>query len=294
MRFPRVRFTVRRIMAVVAVIGLVLGVSIEAFRLKRQRDTFLKLAAEHEDIEKIYRQAEQFNLEMAQLSESSFAMEESFRTKVDERIKAGSELRSRAIQSRHERDDRLTEFARKRKEAGRQNRLDAAVYHRSAMYHGTLKQKYRAAAARPWRSIEPDPPPPGLSDRAMFWSERGNHGQAVAAYEELLERDPDDQMALNGLAWLLATSPDASLRDGKRAIELAAGACEWSNWSEPSFLDTLAAAYAEAGDFAHAVAMQNKAIASLPAGSADVSDYRERLQLYQNKKPYREPVSVIP
>jgi tetratricopeptide (TPR) repeat protein len=260
MRLPRVRFTVRRIMAVVAVISLVLGVSIEAFRLRRQRETYLRLVTEHKLQEGHYQLLEQSELEMA-------AFDESFLKQIE--TQAGSRPKARSL-------------------------VAAVTFHKSAQYHAALKQKYLTAAARPWRSIEPDPPPRDLVGRATYWSERGDHRQAVSAYEEFLRSDTGDESALNGLAWLLATSPDASVRDGKRAIELAAAACVSSGWSDVAPIDTLAAAYAEAGDFAHAVAMQNKAIASLRAGSPDLPGFRERLQLYQNKKPYRDQAKAGP
>ena len=60
--------------------------------------------------------------------------------------------------------------------------------------------------------------------------------------------EPDEGL-LNNLAWVLATSPDDKLRDGKRAIELATKAAEVSNYETPHVLSTLAAAYAETGDF---------------------------------------------
>ena len=95
---------------------------------------------------------------------------------------------------------------------------------------------------------------------------------------------------LNAFAWRLATSPEAELRNGTKAIELATKACELTNWKDVTFVDTLAAAYAETGDFNSAVEWQKKAIDLLPGGEPPWRQpgYKDRLELYQSGKPYRE------
>ena len=81
----------------------------------------------------------------------------------------------------------------------------------------------------------------------------GQPDKAIPQFQEAIRLHPDDPRPLGRLAWLLATSPDASLRDGFKAVELAQRAARLSGGSEPGFLDTLAAAYAEAGRFPEAV-----------------------------------------
>jgi tetratricopeptide (TPR) repeat protein len=283
MRLPRVRFTVRRIMAVVAILALVLGVSVESIRLKRQCDKFRSLAAGHGQQETFYRQMEQSVIELAQIEESS-----------GERTKELNESMSHFVSPRlggqkvQEMRRRWAEFSEQQKNEAAKDRARAAMHHDSADYHAALKRKYSAAAARPWRSIEPDGPPPDPDTRAPYWSERGNYGLAVAAFREVLKRDPDDASALNGLAWVLASCPDASLRDGKMAVETATRACELSKWTEASFLDTLAAAYAETGDYPSAVRWQREAIAKLSAADPTRAEFSDRLQLYESSKPYRD------
>jgi tetratricopeptide (TPR) repeat protein len=116
---------------------------------------------------------------------------------------------------------------------------------------------------------------------------RGDFAAAEAHYAEALRLDPDHAEARNNLAMILAACPDATYRDGPRAIEHATRACELSGWEEPGALDTLAAAYAEAGDFEAAVRWQDRAIGMLADGP--VRDrYRSRLALYRAGKPFRE------
>jgi hypothetical protein len=79
------------------------------------------------------------------------------------------------------------------------------------------------------------------------------------------------------------------VRDGKRAVGHASRACELTGWRTPLFIATLAAAHAEAGDFDRAVEFQRKAL-SFPAYEKRFRKTGgERLQLYERKKPYRDP-----
>jgi hypothetical protein len=71
---------------------------------------------------------------------------------------------------------------------------------------------------------------------------------------------PDSPRMLDELAWLLATFPDSNVRDGNEAVRVAERACNLTNRRVPAFLATLAAAYAEAGDFSRAVASAEEAV----------------------------------
>ena len=117
-------------------------------------------------------------------------------------------------------------------------------------------------------------------------------GQMKAArrsYEEAAKAGPKSHAAYNDLAWLLATCWDDSVRDGKRATELATIACELTRWKDGRIIDTLSAAYAEAGKFQEAVKYQKKAVEFAEAYTAEaIRELRERLKLYESGKPYHE------
>jgi len=101
--------------------------------------------------------------------------------------------------------------------------------------------------------------------------------------------DPDHALAFNGLAWLRATCLVAEFRDGAKAVEHASKACELTNWKKAHYVGTLAAAYAETGDFDSAVKQQKKAIDLLTEEEEELrTDFEERLKLFQSGKPYRE------
>ena len=132
---------------------------------------------------------------------------------------------------------------------------------------------------------------PGDSDaycgRGWAWREQQEFARSLADFSQALRLDPRDACALDGRAWIFATCPNPTYRDGKKAVEVAIEACEMTRWKEAYCLETLGAAYAEAGDFTSAVKWQVKAI-ELEADPKEKEDYRARLKLFQEKKPYRE------
>ncbi len=119
----------------------------------------------------------------------------------------------------------------------------------------------------------------------------GRLATAVVAYESALALSPQSAELHNNLAWILAACPDAGVRDGARAVQLAGRACELTGFQQPLFLGTLAAAYAEAGQFDDAIAAAQKAI-DLAAASdqADLVARNTELQkLYRARQPFHEP-----
>ena len=117
----------------------------------------------------------------------------------------------------------------------------------------------------------------------------GRQAQALADYEKALKLQPNEPGLLNNLAWVLATSPDDKLRNGHRAIELATEACKQTEYKLAYILSTLAAAYAETGDFQTAVKWSSKAV-EIGDKEHDES-LKKELQSYKAKKPWRELLS---
>jgi tetratricopeptide (TPR) repeat protein len=113
---------------------------------------------------------------------------------------------------------------------------------------------------------------------------------AVPHLREAVRLRPDWVEALNQLAWLLATHRDAALRNGAEAQRLAARAVSLTGTNDARSLDTLAAAYAEAGRFGEAAtaAQQAAALAETARQPEQAAQIRERLALYRSLKPYRE------
>jgi tetratricopeptide (TPR) repeat protein len=142
----------------------------------------------------------------------------------------------------------------------------------------------------------------------------GKVDEAVADFRKALQIDPHNAVAMKqwklsiqllpgdarlagAMAWLLATSPQASLRDGAKAVALARRAVRLSGGREAASLDTLAAAYAEAGRFAEAVetAGQARTLAAKHGDRALAEAIEKRLALYRKKVPFRDaPAASAP
>jgi tetratricopeptide (TPR) repeat protein len=145
--------------------------------------------------------------------------------------------------------------------------------------------QYRAAL-----KIEPDNKL-ARNNLGVVVSARENMLNTVAEQRKAVRLHPDDAVALNNLARTLATNPNASIRNGGKAVELAERAVKLSGRRKPSVLNTLAAAYAEAGRFSNAVqtAEQAEQLSSAAGDRALAEQIRSRLELYRSGKPYRQP-----
>jgi tetratricopeptide (TPR) repeat protein len=115
-------------------------------------------------------------------------------------------------------------------------------------------------------------------------------GDSLAHYREALRLHPESPIILNRLAWSLATCPEANLRNGTEAIQLAERACKDTADKEPAYVGTLAAAYAEMGQFDKAVALAQKAFhAAVAAGQTNLSArQQEMLKRFTDRQPYHE------
>ncbi len=125
---------------------------------------------------------------------------------------------------------------------------------------------------------------------AMVLGQKGAHEEASRHYREAIRLSPDDPSSYNNLAWIRATHPDPGLRDGPEAVELAEKARDLWGEKEVNLLDTLAAAYAEAGRFPEAVAALEEAV-SLAASRGLAEQTQElgrRLEGYRAGRPYRD------
>jgi tetratricopeptide (TPR) repeat protein len=121
----------------------------------------------------------------------------------------------------------------------------------------------------------------------------GRVQEAIGHYEQVVRLQPDFADAGNSLAWLLATHPPAQGGNAVRAVALAQRACELTGNSRAGYLDTLAAAYAAAGQFREAIATAEKAIALARTGGQPklATECEARLELYRSGRAYFQPVS---
>jgi tetratricopeptide (TPR) repeat protein len=135
-----------------------------------------------------------------------------------------------------------------------------------------------------------------LYQRGLAVQKQGDVQEAIALYHKAIQADPDHAQVLNHFAWLRATDQDAKLRDATEAVSMAERACKSAvSEDRPTIfaancLDTLAAAYAEAGRFQDAADAARRAIsmAEKLRNRGAVRDFTDRLRLFQQGKPYRE------
>jgi tetratricopeptide (TPR) repeat protein len=124
-------------------------------------------------------------------------------------------------------------------------------------------------------------------DRGAIWEQKREYDKALADYDHAIRLSAKDAHAHNARAWFLATCSEARYRNGAIAVETAKKACALTDWKQPSFLDTLGAAFAEAGDFESATSWQSKAI-ELASDWAEKQELQTRLELYRHRKPYHQ------
>ncbi|MHC4721111.1 MAG: tetratricopeptide repeat protein [Planctomycetota bacterium] len=124
---------------------------------------------------------------------------------------------------------------------------------------------------------------------ALALNSKGRTEEAITHFREALRIKPGWEKPMNSLAWVLATHNDPKFRNSQEALSLALRACELTDYQDPGFVDTLAAAYAAAGRFSDAVATAEKAVYLTASGDNKQRHkaIEDRLQLYKAGQPYR-------
>lgn len=160
-----------------------------------------------------------------------------------------------------------------------------AYYHRSFVY--LMKKFDDQAIADLNKVIEIDPQfTQAYFRRARVNMAKGFYDRAIADFQQAIQQDPKDVKTYNALAWLLSTCPQAGLRDGRRAVDAAIKACDLTQWNSAPVIDTLAAAYATAGDFNGAVKWETKFLEMTHADTGSSTGAQGRLALYQTRQAY--------
>lgn len=117
------------------------------------------------------------------------------------------------------------------------------------------------------------------------------YDKAIADYTEGIRLNPNDPRLYERLSWVLATGPLDKLRNGEKAVEYAKKSCELTEWKNPDYLSTLSAAFAESGDFQEALKWQKKALEFPDLDQHKADEYRQRLDLFEQGKAYRDKSS---
>ena len=122
-------------------------------------------------------------------------------------------------------------------------------------------------------------------NRGKSYFALGDYEAALADFEEVKIMAPRMALVYNNLAWVYATCPDRQFVDGEQAVKLALTAVRLSK-DDPGHLDTLAAAYAETGQFEKAVEMQTKAVLLAERSGDDVTEFIKPLEAYRSGQKY--------
>jgi Flp pilus assembly protein TadD len=126
---------------------------------------------------------------------------------------------------------------------------------------------------------------------AIALAEKGETVNAISHYEKAIEAQPEFFEALTNLAWIFATSSDANIRKGPKAVELAEKASRLTQETNPAVLRTLAAAYAANNSFDKALETSRRALQSAQEqrNSELAESIRREMSLYEVGMPYRAP-----
>ena len=159
------------------------------------------------------------------------------------------------------------------------------------MLYNTMKQYDKSLAAYDDVLSQRPDDVAALRGRGDTLLNVGRRGDAIAAYEKAIALKPHNAGILNNYAWVLATAPEDKLRDGHKALAMAIDACKQTDYKEDYILSTLAAAYAEIGDFKSARKYAAQAVAAKPSRDAEPTrkdELQKELNSYTAHKPWRE------
>lgn len=185
------------------------------------------------------------------------------------------------------RNGRTAEALKDYSEALRLNPSSPSWYSNRGLIHLETKQ-YDDAIADFGASLDIVETDTAYRNRGLAYTKKKEYVKAVEDFKAAVAANPKSAMNLNGLAWHLCTAPDEKARDGKAAVETASKACELTEYKNGGYLDTLAAAYAEVGQFDKAVEWQEKALKVGDIPIKDVAAAQKRLELFRAKKAYRD------
>jgi len=132
-----------------------------------------------------------------------------------------------------------------------------------------------------------------LGSRGNLFAEQGEFEKATNDFYRAVELEPKNALMLNNFAWVLATALDARIRNGKLAVELASKACALTDWKNYGYIDTLAAAYAEAGDFENAIKYSRMALVAVWSPPAKRPISVSHLDLYVRHLAYHAAIYPV-
>jgi tetratricopeptide (TPR) repeat protein len=157
----------------------------------------------------------------------------------------------------------------------------ASVYSATGRYNEAIKDWNEGLRLNPEDST-------ALAMRACAYFKTSQFDKADHDAIEAVRLGPTNGAALNNLAWFRATCPVASFRNSKEAVEAANKACELAKWTRWEWVDTLAAAFAEAGNFEKAVSYEKKAMSMDGVSENDRKKMQSSLLLYERQQPNHE------
>jgi len=154
------------------------------------------------------------------------------------------------------------------------------------------KEQFDEAIVHFQKALDLDPNDAGLHQYlGICQLQSGRYAEAISQFQLGLQIEPTNGGLLNNLAWILATCPEASLRNGNKALDLARQANGLAGGRNPVLLGTLAAALAETGRYSEAVESAQRAVHLSEAQSNDrqVARLQTQMKFYQNGSAFHSP-----